>query len=108
MLGEKIRELRLSRKMSQVELAKALNVTKQSVSNWENNNILPSIDMLRKIALYFSCSSDYLLEINSETTCFIETTDLTFEQAAHIKQLVDDLTYLNKLANNNKVEQLSN
>lgn len=47
MLGEQIRKLRLARNLSQVELAQQLNVTKQSVSNWENNNIMPSIDMLK-------------------------------------------------------------
>ena len=30
--------------MSQVELAQALCVTKQSISNWENDNIQPSVD----------------------------------------------------------------
>ena len=96
MLGEKIRELRISRKMNQVELADALNVTKQSVSNWENNNILPSVEMLKNIAVYFSCSTDYLLELDSGP-CFIETTDLTIEQTAHVQQIVREFTYLNKL-----------
>ena len=41
MLNQQIRMIRLSRKMSQVELAKELNVTKQSVSNCENYNIQP-------------------------------------------------------------------
>lgn len=36
MLHIHIRELRQARGMSQVELAKKLGVTKQSVSNWEN------------------------------------------------------------------------
>ncbi len=38
-LNENIRRLRMARNISQVELAKALGVTKQSISNWENNNI---------------------------------------------------------------------
>ena len=41
MLGDRIREIRLAKKISQVELAKLLGVTKQSVSNWENENIQP-------------------------------------------------------------------
>ena len=48
MLGEQIRTLRTARNLSQVQLAERLGVTKQSVSNWENNNILPSVDMLKK------------------------------------------------------------
>ena len=61
MLSEKIRNLRFNRGFSQVDLAKILGVTKQSVSNWENENIMPSIDMLIKLAQLFSVSTDYLL-----------------------------------------------
>lgn len=95
MLGEQIHALRTARNMNQVQLADKLGVTKQSVSNWENNNILPSVDMLKNIATFFHCSTDYLLEMN-EGKIYIETTDLTLEQTAHLQQLVADLAYLNK------------
>ena len=65
MLNQRIRLLRQSRNMSQVELAKRLNVTKQSVSNWENDNIQPSIEMLIKLSEVFSVSTDYLLDRDS-------------------------------------------
>ena len=48
MLGERIKQLRTARNMSQVELAAELNVSKQSVSNWENDNILPSIEIIKE------------------------------------------------------------
>ena len=95
MLGEQIKTLRTARNLSQVQLAMRLGVTKQSVSNWENNNILPSVDMLKKIAQFFSCSTDYLLELDSGRI-FIETTNLSSEQIAHIQQLVSDLELLNQ------------
>lgn len=50
MLGDNIRLLRSVRGISQVELGEKLNVSKQSISNWENGNIQPSIEMLMKIA----------------------------------------------------------
>lgn len=56
MISEKIRKLRKDFNISQVTLAKELGVTKQCVSNWENDNILPSIEMLIKIAKYFNVS----------------------------------------------------
>ena len=95
MLGERIHSLRTARNLSQVQLAHRLGVTKQSVSNWENDNILPSIEMLKKIATFFHCSTDYLLELENGRV-FIETTDLTIEQAAHIQVLVNELVYLNR------------
>lgn len=94
MLGEQIKSLRLARNISQVSLANQLGVTKQSVSNWENNNILPSIDMLKKIAAYFCCTSDYLLELDNERV-FIDTAGLTLEQIAHLQLLVNDLKAVN-------------
>lgn len=95
MLGEQIHALRTARNLSQVQLADRLGVTKQSVSNWENNNILPSVDMLKQIASFFHCSTDYLLELE-EGKIYIETTNLTLVQTMHLQQLVEDLEILNK------------
>ena len=89
MFGETIKSLRLSHNLSQVQLAYELNVSKQTISNWENNNILPSIEMLIKISKFFSVSTDYLLELN--TRRYIEVTDLTDRQLAHIQQIIQDI-----------------
>lgn len=89
MLNERIKELRIANGMTQVELATALSVTKQCISNWENNNIQPSIDMLVKIAKYFSVSTDYLLGIDNRK--FIDICGLTDIQIAHIRQIINDI-----------------
>ena len=94
MIGETIRELRDSFNISQVELAKNLGVTKQCVSNWENDNILPSIDMLIKISKFFNVTTDYLLGLKDATT--INVDGLTLSEIAHIKLLIDDLKSKNK------------
>lgn len=90
MFGEKLKKLRKSRNLNQVQLAEKLNVTKQTISNWENNNILPSIDMLIKISHYFSVSTDYLLELNKRT--YIEVSGLTLEQISHVQQIINDIS----------------
>ena len=89
MLGEQIRNLRVNKGLNQVELAKILGVTKQSVSNWENENIMPSIDMLVKISNYFSVSTDYLLGLSEKHS--LNTDGLTELQIAHIQTLIDDI-----------------
>lgn len=81
--------LRQARNMSQVELAKLLGVTKQSISNWENDNIQPSIEMLKKLAAAFSVSTDYLLGL--ECSDYLDVSDLPPNVVAHIRQLIDDL-----------------
>lgn len=85
----RVQELRKARNITQVQLAKTLCVSKQSVSNWENNNILPSIEMLVRIAKYFSVSTDYLLYLDDRK--YVETTNLDEKQIAHFQQLMDDV-----------------
>ncbi|MFR7821203.1 helix-turn-helix transcriptional regulator [Candidatus Pseudoruminococcus sp.] len=85
----RVRDLRKARNITQVQLAKTLCVSKQSVSNWENNNILPSVEMLVRIAKYFSVSTDYLLYLDDRK--YVETTNLDKKQIAHFQQLMDDV-----------------
>ena len=96
MLGEQIKTLRTAKQISQVELANRIGVSKQSVSNWENNNILPSVEIIKKISEYFGCTADYLLELNTDKL-IIETTNLTERQAIHLLNIVRDFEELNRL-----------
>jgi len=89
MFGDRIKLLRLAYNQSQVQLAEQLNASKQTISNWENNNILPSIEMLIKIARYFSTSTDYLLELDNRR--YLEITGLSETQLSHIQYLINDL-----------------
>ena len=89
MLNEKIKELRKAKRVSQVEMASALGLTKQCVSNWENDNIQPSIEMLVKIADYFGVTTDYLLG-RSETD-IINVEGLSPVEISHIRDIVADL-----------------
>ena len=89
MFDERIRELRHSLGINQVEFGKRLNVTKQCISNWENNNILPSIDMLIRISKTFSVSADYLLGLKNRQT--LDVSGLSAEQILHLQALINDL-----------------
>lgn len=93
-LNENIRQLRLARNLSQVDLANALGVTKQSISNWENNNIQPSIDMLVRLAEFFSVSTDSILGLNQRK--YLEISNLTDSQLAHITAIIDDINAASK------------
>ena len=89
MLNKNIKKLRLARGISQVELAAALGVTKQSVSNWENDNILPSIDMLMKLSKYFSVSTDYLLGLVTEKS--LDVSNIDDNTVSHLRLLIEDI-----------------
>lgn len=49
-LGQNLRKLRLKKKMSQVDLATALNVDRAYISNIENGRMNPTLSTLEKIA----------------------------------------------------------
>lgn len=89
MFYERVKELRNSLGINQVEFGKRINVSKQCVSNWESGYIQPSIDMLIKIAQTFSVSADYLLGLNDKPT--LDVDGLTSEQILHIRNIIDDI-----------------
>ena len=93
MLNENIRELRVSRNINQVAFAKAIGVTKQCVSNWENDNVIPSIDMLCKIADFFGVSTDFLL--GRSTKRGSDVSDLSATQVESLNGLVNEFKRLN-------------
>lgn len=65
-LGNKISELRKEKKLTQEELAKMVNVSAKTISSWENNRNLPSIDMLISLSNELDTSIDILLDLNKE------------------------------------------
>lgn len=88
MLSKKISELRQSFGWTQVQLSQKLGVTKQTVSNWENDNIQPSIEMLIKLSKIFNVTTDFLLGLTPTNS--INVDGLPIEFVSHIVQLIND------------------
>ncbi|MDN2452560.1 helix-turn-helix transcriptional regulator [Lactobacillus sp. UCMA15818] len=63
--GSKLRELRNSKKMTQEELGKILNVSKVSISGYENDTREPDKQAIKKLAELFNVSTDYLLGVEN-------------------------------------------
>ena len=99
-LNENIKKLRIARNYNQVEFAKQLGVTKQCVCNWENDNVVPSIDMLVKMADLFKVSTDFLLGRSDKK--MLDISNLSDQQAGHISAIVDYFINLNKEKCNQK------
>ena len=62
--GERLKDLRIQKDMTQEDVASKLFVTKQAVSRWENGNCLPDVATLGKLAEIFDVNIDYLLTGN--------------------------------------------
>ncbi len=87
--GERLRKLRLSKDLSQGELAAQLGVVPSSVGKYERvDNSFPSVEVLIKISDFFEVTLDYLLK-GTETVPFVENnisgqlSNSSFIQANH-------------------------
>lgn len=100
MFYERIKSLRLSTGMNQVEFGKRIGVTKQCVCNWENNNIQPSIDMVIRIARVFSVTSDYLLGLTD--TISVDVSGLGEAEILHIQNVINDMKALHSMVDSAK------
>lgn len=58
---ENLRRLRVSRGMSQQQLADVIGTSQQSINKYENHSVEPDIRTLIKIADYFETTIDYLV-----------------------------------------------
>lgn len=89
MLDKMIRQLRIEWGINQKQLGDAVGVSKQSVSNWENGNIMPSIDLLIRLADFFGVSADYLLGRADLRTVNVD--GLTDLQVTHLQLIANDM-----------------
>lgn len=60
-LGEKIQYYRKKSNISQEELGNQLSVSRQSVSMWEKDITVPTVDNIKRLAAIFSVSTDELM-----------------------------------------------
>jgi len=61
-LGERIYQLRARQNLSQGDLAELLDVSRQSVSKWENDSAVPELDKLVKLSECFGVTLDELVK----------------------------------------------
>lgn len=62
MIGEKIKELRIKKDMTQSELGKIIGVSSSTIGMYEQNRRQPDISTLIKIADYYNVTTDFLLD----------------------------------------------
>lgn len=59
--GERLKQIRKEKNMTQVEVAKAVGIAKQTINSYEKGIKFPSLPVLTEIANCLDCSADYLL-----------------------------------------------
>lgn len=59
--GDQLRKIRTDAGLTQEQVASELSVSRQTISNWENNKNLPDLEMVVKISMAFKLSLDQLI-----------------------------------------------
>jgi len=59
-IGGRIAELRKQKDLSQTDFAKAVSVSREMIGRYERNEVMPSVEVAKKIADALGVSLDYL------------------------------------------------
>lgn len=62
MLGERLKQLREEMELTQQQLADAIHLTQQKISNYEKDLVEPDCETLVKLADFFETTTDYILD----------------------------------------------
>lgn len=92
--GEKLRQLRRGRNMTQQELGSQIGLSKAVISKYEVGMGYPSFDILILFALFFGVSTDFLLGLDGSKT--LDVSRLTDRQIECIQRIIDEFSQANK------------
>lgn len=85
-LGQKLKEIRRKFGLSQEQLAEIMNVSRQSITKWENDFGLPDVSNLQELSKVFGLTIDYLLNDQNQLP------------ALFMRKEIDKGKYKNKLS----------
>ena len=86
--GDKLRALRMEKKLTQNDLAARLGIVGASVSSYEKNKQYPSVEVLIQLCQTFDVSADYLLGLSDDKN--FNTSTLTEEQLQIVLRLINE------------------
>ncbi|MGN0438301.1 MAG: helix-turn-helix domain-containing protein [Lachnospiraceae bacterium] len=64
-IGKKIRDLRKSLGLTQTDLAESIGIARTTLIGYENQTSQPDIETLKRLASFFSVTTDYLLGLEN-------------------------------------------
>ena len=98
-IGNKLNRARTKANLTQEQVAEALGVSRQTISNWENEKTYPDIKSVVTLSDLYGVSLDYLLKDKEETSMsnyldFLEESTNTVKSRNKLSMLILVLTYL--------------
>ena len=101
-IGKKIRDLRKGQKMTLIQMSKLVNISKSSISDYENGKSVPSLEVLLTLSKFFNVNLDFF--INSEK---MEFNILEIKKSNPIEEAFENEKYqLHLKLMNQKVESI--
>lgn len=93
-IGDKMKQLRANRKMSQNDVAEAMGVSRQYISRWESDERNINADQLMQYAKVMGVTLDYFSESTPERTFFQTMAQLeNLFTSANIPEIDKDKAY---------------
>lgn len=98
-IGNKLNRARTKANLTQEQVAEALGVSRQTISNWENEKTYPDIKSVVTLSDLYGISLDYLLKDKEETSMsdyldYLEESTNTVKSRNKLSMLILVLTYL--------------
>lgn len=97
--SENLRRLRKAKDIKQEALAEAMNVSRQTVSKWENGTAMPDFKKLNTLAEYFGVTMDELLGFSNDKNNNDNINDYT-------KEYINELITLENMQSSKKIKEL--
>ena len=101
-MNNRIRELRLEKRITQLQLSIELEMTQETISAYEHNRHLPSVSALMRMSEIFDASMDYIMGLSNVRHIMLDSND-----SSERKQLSRLLYYYNRLGSKNKARLLA-
>ena len=96
-IGCKIKAARIEKKLTQEQVAELLGVSRQTISNWENEKSYPDIISVIKMSECYDVSLDYLLEGEQKMKSYydyLEESTNVVKSNANRNKIITILSYL--------------
>ena len=98
-IGTKLRDTRTKLGFTQEQVAESLGVSRQSISNWENERNYPDIISVVKLSDLYNVSLDYLLKDKEETKMttyldYLEESTNVVKSKQRLSKIILGATYL--------------
>lgn len=102
-IAKKIKQARIEKNMTQMNLADAMGVSYQAVSNWERGNSLPDISKLGDLCAALDITVNDLLGIEAPTvTKAMEQEELTMEELVEVAPMLPPQTVMEQMEGKRK------